>query len=335
MKSRMILACVMLTVLIGCAKKAAAPQIAGWVENTSEKQILGFKYPQGWVMVQDGSGRYTAYSSQEVVERFYDYTVKGIDGARLIVSLEKMDTLRTLDEQINRRKNELSGSGFDISEVTARAVQAVPGTMVHYSGFVDAKNKLEALELVAVKDSMLCTVKYEAFNKFFPAYQMVFDTAVATFRFPVSAKDMKPEDLAKPSATFKPSENEVLKLSMPDNFNTGLPQVKAPVVFSMELKGYREDCTLRIDVMPAQKLAVEKVVEQNAKFYKELSRGETTLDGQKAVFINYSPVKGINSRVYFTVKNDKIYRITFNYFAAMKADFLPVFEKIVGSIVIK
>ena len=77
MKSRMILACVMLTVWIGCAKKAAAPQIAGWVENTSEKQILGFKYPQGWVMVQDGSGRYTAYSSQEVVERFYDYTVKG------------------------------------------------------------------------------------------------------------------------------------------------------------------------------------------------------------------------------------------------------------------
>ena len=35
------------------------------------------------------------------------------------------------------------------------------------------------------------------------------------------------------------------------------------------------------------------------------------------------------------VKNDKIYRIIFNYFTAMKADFLPVFEKTVGSIVAK
>jgi hypothetical protein len=37
---------------------------------------------------------------------------------------------------------------------------------------------------------------------------------------------------------------------------------------------------------------------------------------------------------YFTVRTQDLL-ITFNYFAAMKADFLPVFEKIVGSIVIK
>jgi hypothetical protein len=335
MKTRILLACVMLSVWIGCAKKAEAPKIAGYVENTGEKQILGFKYPQGWVIVQDGSGRYTAYSSQEVVERFYDYTVKGKDGGRLIVSLERMDTLRTLDESINREKNNLSGSGFDISEVAAKPVGGVPGTQVHYSGFVDAKNKLEAIEVVAVKDSFLCTIKYEAFNKFFPACQSVFDTALATFRFPVSAKDLKPEDLAKPSSKFKTFENNVLKLSLPDNFDASSLQAKAPVEFSLEVKGYRADCTIRIDVMPAKKLSIEKVVEQNAKFYKEMSRGETTIDGQKSAFLNYSPAKGINSRVYFMVKNDKIYRIIFNYFAEMKADFLPAFEKTVGSIVAK
>jgi hypothetical protein len=335
MKTRILLACLLLTVWIGCAKKAEAPKIAGYVENTGDRQILGFKYPQGWVIVQDGSGRYTAYSSQDVVERFYDYTVKGRDGGRLIVSMEKMDTLRTLDESINRLKNDLSGSGFDISEITAKSVQNVPGTQVHYSGFVDAKNKLEAIVVVAVKDSFLCTVKYEAFNKFFPGYRSVFDTALATFRFPVSAKDMKPEDLAKPSTTFKPFENNLIKLSMPDNFNPSFPQVKTPVEFSMELKGYRADCTLRIDVMPAQKLSIEKIVEQNAKFYKESSRGEVTVDGLKSTFLNYSPAKGINSRVYFMVKNDKIYRVIFNYFAEMKAEFLPAFEKTIGSITVK
>jgi hypothetical protein len=336
MKRRVILASMMLVALIGCSKKADKPQIAGWAENTAEKQILGFRYPQGWMMVQDGSGRYTVYSSQEVVERFYDYTVRGIDGARLTVSLEKMDTLKTLDETINRMKNDLSGSGFDISEVIAKPIQGVPGMQVHFSGFVDAKNKLEALEAVAVKDSFLCTIKYEAFNKFFPAYQMVFDSALATFRFPVSAKDMKPEDLAKVSDKFKPFENNLLKISMPDNFEPSFPQVKAPVEFSMEIKGYRQDSFIRIDILPAQKLALEKVVEQNAKFFqKELSRGEGTVGGFKSVFINYSPAKGINSRVYFAVNNDKIYRIIFNYFAEMKSGYLPAFEKTIGSLAIK
>jgi hypothetical protein len=38
------------------------------------------------------------------------------------------------------------------------------------------------------------------------------------FPLPVSAKDMKPEDLAKPSATFKPYET-ITSLSIPDDFD--------------------------------------------------------------------------------------------------------------------
>jgi hypothetical protein len=65
------------------------------------------------------------------------------------------------------------------------------------------------------------------------------------------------------------------------------------------------------------------------------SRGAVTLDGVKSEYLNYSMVKGVQSRVYFMVKNDKIYRIIFNYYAVMKADFLPAFEKTVGSLVVK
>ena len=335
MKRILLLACLGSVILAGCSQKAPKPQISGWTENTGDIQLPGFKYPQGWMMTAEGGSRYTAYSSQDVIDRFYDYTVKGKDGARLIVWYDRMDTLKTLDESIDALKNTLTASGFDISEVKAKPVNGLSGTAVHYSGFVDARNKLEAIQVLAVNDSFLCTIKFEAFNKFFPTYQMILDTAIATFRFPVSRKDMKPEDLAKPSTVFKTYEDNACKISIPDNFNAAPGQTKAPVEYSLDIKGERQDCTLRIDVMPAQNLSIEKVIEQNAKFYKETSRGETSIDGQRSIFLNYSPVRGVNSRVYFVVKNNKIYRIIFNYFGAMKADFLPAFEKTVGSLVIK
>ena len=45
--------------------------------------------------------------------------------------------------------------------------------------------------------------------------------------------------------------------------------------------------------------------------------------------------KDVASRAYFVVKNDKIYRVIFNYYAPAKKDFLPAFEKSVASIRIK
>jgi hypothetical protein len=335
MKRTLLLACLCATIWMGCAKDASKTQIAGWTENTSDIQLPGFKYPQGWVMRSEGGSRYTVYSSQEVIDRFYDITVKGKDGARLDVWYDRMDTLKTLDQTVDELKNTLSQSGFDISEVTAKALRGVPGTAVHYSGFVDAKNKLEAVQVQAVKDSFLLTIKYQAFNKFFASCQPALDSAVATFRFPVSVKDMKPEDLAKPSLTFKSYEDQRCQVTLPENFEAAPAAIKAPVEYTLLIKGYRQDCTIQVDLLPAQNLALDKVLEQNAKFYKETSRGEAAIDGQKAVFLNYSLVKGVNSRVYFTVKNDKIVRIIFNYVGNMKADFLPAFEKTVGSFRLK
>ena len=59
------------------------------------------------------------------------------------------------------------------------------------------------------------------------------------------------------------------------------------------------------------------------------------IDGLKAYYLNYSPSRDIESRAYFTVKNDHVYRILFNYFQPLRKDFLPTFEKTVASIHIK
>jgi hypothetical protein len=83
---------------------------------------------------------------------------------------------------------------------------------------------------------------------------------------------------------------------------------------------------------PSKKLSLEKVVEQNSKFFRSSYKGNTTIGGEKATYLNYSLVKNVDSRVYFVVKNDKIFRIIFNYYSPMKNDFLPAFEKVIASI---
>ncbi len=329
-----LLACMALAVFVGCSQKARQAGIQGWEQYSNTDLRVGFKYPAGWIL-DPQANRYTVYSSQEVIDRFLDPEMKGKDGARLVITFDKMDTLKTLDQAIDALRTTLTESNLDISEVVPRPIQGQPGTQFHYSGALPGNNRLEALQAVAVKDSFLCTIKFEAFNKFFTAYQMVFDSVVASVLLPESKKKMSPEDESKPSADFFPFDNQYLKIMYPTNFTCETPAPKAPVLFSLEIKGVRQDCNLRIDILPAQNLGLDKVVEQNAKFYKETSRGEATVDGNKVVFLNYTPVKGIQSRVYFMVKGDKIYRILFNYYSAMKADFLPAFEKTVGSLVSK
>jgi hypothetical protein len=334
MTKRLLLACASLALILGCSQKTGQSKIAAWEQYTNTDLRVGFRYPAGWVLDPQGN-RFTAYSSNDVIERFLDPEMKGKDGSRLVIAFDKMDTLKTLDQAIEAARNTLTQSGFDISEVTPRQIQGKPGTQLHYSGFVDAKNKFEALQAIVIQDSFLCTIKFEAFNKFFQEGVQAFDTALVSVMLPESKKKLSPEDEAKPSPDFMPYDGPQVKLSYPKNFNVETPAPKAPVLFSLDVKGLRQDCNIRLDVLPAQNLALDKVIEQNAKFYKETSRGETVIDGAKAVFLNYSQVKGIQSRVYFMVKNDKIYRILFNYFGAMKADFLPAFEKTVASIALK
>jgi len=54
-----------------------------------------------------------------------------------------------------------------------------------------------------------------------------------------------------------------------------------------------------------------------------------------ATYLDYRPVKDINSRVYFLVKNDRLYRVIFNYYTPMKEKYISTFEKVVTSIKVK
>jgi hypothetical protein len=318
----------------GCGKKQGSLQIAGWELYQDTYYGISFKYPQGWPVTQE-AGRFSIYSSQDVINRFYDFTAKGPDGVRIIVSAQKMDTLQTLDQQVAQLSTTLQGFGFDITATEPAALAGMPGTLVHYRGAVDAKNVIEAVQVTAISDSTLFSVKFEAFNQLFAPGKAVFDTVAATLHVPKPKSEMTQEELAAPAPDFIKFENDRLSIQHPSNFEAAVPKAKAPTEFAMDIKGYRQDSFVHIDVIPAKGLSAEKVVEQNAKFFRETSRGTATVSGVSTTFINYSQVKDIQSRVYFLVKNDKLYRVIFNYYAPMRNVYLPAFEKTVGSLVVK
>jgi hypothetical protein len=337
MKARIgILLAVAVTVplFLGCGEKQVVPQITAWDRYEDPYYSIAFKYPQGWPLVPE-AGRFSIFSSQDVVERFYDFTLKGKDGARLVVSSRKMEPLESLDQYIAQLRTDLGNSGFDITAADPTTLGGIPATLVHYRGAVDRDNVIEAIQVSAVRDSMLFVVKYEAFNKVFTPCKAALDTVLATLTLPRPKVAGSPEEAPAPSTEFAKFENQRLSISYPANFETSFPGYKAPTEFSMDIKGYRQDSSVRIDIMPAEGLAADKVVEQNAKFYRENSRGKATIDGVVTTYLNYSQRGDIQSRVYFLVKNDKVYRIILNYYAPMRASYLSAFEKTVNSLVIK
>jgi hypothetical protein len=319
--------------LIGCSKKPTAANITGWEHFQDPYFKVHFTIPQGWQKVTEGT-KVGFYTSQDALQKFYDPTAKeGKDGAQLSVKYEKLDTLKPLETYMDDLKNDLTASGYSVQAVEPSKIEDAPASRITYSGRFDEKNKVSVIRTLAIKDSMLYTVSYEAFNDFFEPYQVVVDSFLASVELP--KPKAVPANPAVPSSEFETFSNSILDISYPNNFETVSPPPSGEVQFMLQVQGYRKDSNMLIDVRPAKKLTVDKVVEQNAKFFKPTSRGETKIDGLKALYLNYSPAKEIESRVYFVVKEDKVYRVILNYYQPARKDFLPAFEKAVASIRIK
>lgn len=326
-------ALVILIGITGCSKKEPLPPIAEWETNQDPYFKVQFDYPKGWIKGGE-SGMISFTSSEAAATKFSDPTSREApDGAQIVVRYEKLDSVKALEAYVISDTTDLSSSGFSVHAVEQTTVDGVPALKFGYSGRYTEKTVIEAVRLYTLKDSVLYKATFWGFNDYFAPWTNVMDKFIATAVLP-RAKAAKVDE-SIPSTVYETISNDVLSLSYPNNFNPTMPAPKGDVVFTMMLAGYRNDSNVLVDVRPAKKLTVEKVVEQNVKFYKPTSTGETTIDGLKAPYLNYSMTKNVASRVYFVVKNDKIYRVIFNYYEPMKKDFLPAFEKSVASLRIK
>ncbi|HNW58502.1 MAG TPA: hypothetical protein PKI62_02355 [bacterium] len=323
-----------LLLLIGCGKKQEVTTVSAFEKFQEPFLRISFSHPQGWQLQQDGP-KVGFYSSADGLYKFNPYSIEGKDAARVIVNLDKMDTLKTLDAVIRSVNSDLTSSGFDVTAPVDKKLADLNGKLLHYRGALDGKNIISGDEVVAIKDSMLYTVIYEGFNKMYEGNKAALDTVLASLHLPVAQVQAPGVDPALPAEEFDVFENNFLKISYPVNFQPSPATVKDPVQFALTIYGYRKDSGIYIDVRPAQKLTLDKLVAQNAAKFKESGRGIATVDGVPATWLNYAGGKDITSRVYFFVKNDKFFRVIVNTYQPMKSAFQPAFDKMVASLVTK
>jgi len=341
MKMRLTISMLLLAVallVLSCSKKKEYPLITEWDKYSDQFSGLSFTYPKGWLINADGS-RVAITASYEAAERFLDPRAEDkreddLD-IQIIVSRARLDSLESLDETVNTYAKERARESFAVKPTETIMIDSTDARKFSYVGDYkeDKTAKVSTTRVYAIRDSVVYNLEYAAFNDLFVPYSYLMDTLISSIRLPRPKVKAVDADPSLPSTTFTDFSNNYLRISYPDNFDATTPSVKGEMKFSFEIKGYRQDCTVRIDILPAKGLAVEKVFEQNqGKFSRVSGKGQTTIAGAKALFLNYSPARDIGSRAYFLVKNDQVYRIIMNFYAPKRADFLPAFEKTVGSL---
>lgn len=318
----------------GCSKKPDIPPVKEWAAFSDPYQHIGFSYPKGWTLKPEGS-LVVAFSIAAAEKKFLDPMSAGADGAKVEVIKERLDSLISPEASIEAFAKEYRGYGFKVEDVNITEVAGLPAKGIEYSGKYTKDSKLHAVRVAVRKDSTMYTLTYAAFNDYYEPYKMALDSLLSSMSFPTPATAAGGVDPSLPSTNFVPFDNFAVSIQIPENFDPSMPRPKGDVKFSMDIKGYRQDCTIHIDILPSKGLSLEKAVEQNLKFYKPTSRGETKLDGQKAMYLNYSPAKNISSRAYFVVKGDKMARVIVNIYQPMRDQFLPAFEKSIASLKIK
>jgi hypothetical protein len=327
--------CLVLTAFVmfsGCGgpgKKA----VMEWTMYQDPYFPCSFQYPQGWHAMNE-SEKVAIYSHQEGAQKFFDPSTKGEGGSQLMISFERSND-RSLESALNTFRDEMTASGFVLQSTDARTIGELPAYLVTYTGRFDERTRLTGVRLITIRDSVLYFLGYAGFDDSYDVYQASFDTLCNSFVFPKPRVADKNVDPSLPSDRFISYSSDLLSISYPDNFEPTLPAPKGEVTFSLELKGYRQDCTIRIDVFPAKGLTLEKVFEQNGKFYKATAAGDIAVNGVPFRHLRYSPAKGIESRVFFGVKNDKVWRIISNVYQPLKAKLNPAFEQTIQSLRIK
>ncbi|MBN1398276.1 MAG: hypothetical protein JXA06_09630 [Bacteroidetes bacterium] len=339
MKSKIFFILIAAAVLIsGCSDKTV--EVKEWVQYQDQFFRVSFNYPQGWIVVPEPT-KIVASSSGEAAEKFFDRDPRKADGVQVVIASERSDTLQDYADYVSSFKALKVSEGYKVSEIEDAKLDGLDAKKVTFSGLVAENTRMKAVLIATLKDSTIYYVQYSAFNEMYEPYKPIFDTILTTIVLPQKVIIPKGVNPAIPVDQTEKYSDSFIQLEYPANFGSnGLSpkgDILSAVRFAGNREGMRNDCSIDIDIRPAKGLALQKVVEQNSKFFNPKSRGETNISGEKSIYLNYNPprVKNIDSRVYFIVKNDKIYRIILNYYAPMRKDFLPPFEKVVASIRLK
>jgi hypothetical protein len=278
-----------------------------------------------------GSAVFT--TSPDVVAKFQD-PASGLEGGMVTAEIIKLDG-RTADAAVQAGKDALRAAWQTI-EVQPDAPMTVSGKQavsVKYTVPVTSKKKILGNDIFVTGDTAVYKISTLAFGDDQATINSaIFAAMIASFELPLVVAKSADHWVASPN--LETYTSAFFTMQYPDNLEF-VQVAKGDKDLAMEMRADRRDCSIHIDVFGAKKLSVDKVWEQNKGKYKAKGTGTTTIDGEKAFWVDYTPMASITSRAYFVVKNDKVIRTTVNYFAPQKEIYFTVFENSVKSIKLK
>lgn len=331
MKSILIVGTIFLLAVAGCEKKVE-PVLVGQMSEYHDPGY-GFKiqYPADWKQLGT-TGKAVFARSQEVSSKFLDPTT-GEEGGQVTVEVLKLAGKPAADV-IAISKAELDSlPTITVSPAEQLTLAGKPSVKIPYVIKVTSKTNITGYEIYVEGDTAVYRLEFEGYGDQYGAHAAVFDTMLRSFAPPVVVQ--KKPDVWAASGNMETYTSNFFTMQIPDNLEVSDVKKGPKDDLAMERRADRLDCSIHVDVFGAQKLPVEKVWDQNKGRYNIKGSGQAKIDGENALWGDYSPRKDIGSRVYFVVKNDKVVRVTINYFAPQKEIYFPVFEKCVSSIKLK
>lgn len=316
--------------LAGCGgEKKMEPVAAGEMAEYKDPGVgFSISYPKGWIQnAQVGQALF--YNAQGVEEKFRTPTDPGPIGVEISVRVTK-----TSDPTgaMNSLKNEWSQGGIQVGQEQTVAAGEAQGVKVPFTANYGEGAIVHSHHVFITADSALYDLGFSGFGDYYNAYAGVFDAVLKSFQLPKPKE--KGADETLPSETFVEYDAKMFTFKYPENFNFTNPS-KGKNELVIGLRGVRLDCNILIDVFGAQGLSLDKVVDQNKAKYPGASIGQATVGGEAAKTLTLSASKDVSRRVYFAVKNDKVVRITMDWFKPQSTNYLAAYETVINSIKFK
>jgi hypothetical protein len=323
--------------LVSCSKKKVIP-IGEFESYQDQAYAFGISYPKDWIRNAEVGRRVRIYSSFDAQDRFLDPTGSKRAGMYIEVGIDTTKG-QTLDAYAKDVEQDMAGI-WTVKPVEQTTLGDQPAIKIPFTIPIDSRNQVVGYRVAAMKNDVITYVEVSGFSGVFDDYKLIIDTSLTTVRFGRLMTAKSKEDISKPSETFETYKGEFFDLEYPSNFEYRLPK-KPNTDIVMDLKGYREDCTMKIEVSDAKNLTVDKVVAQNGSIlqkagYKTKKKVSVTIDGNKGTLIDLTYTKGdVDSRAYYTVKNNKLYFIFLTWYRPQAIVYIPTFEKMVASLKLK
>lgn len=318
--------------IYSCGEKKAVVEIKDLKTYSDPGFGFGINYPSNWMSQNLLGDRFLTYTSKEGLKRFRKYDAEGEAAAKIEIMALKLNEGQTIDTVMARKFFEPS----QYSAPAPVAIDGVKGFKQTYS--FDLNDGVFNGEIYyAQKDPTVVTViTFEAFGGTFDKYKDKFAEILNSVKL-AAVQERKVDTVKKvveappPSSNLVNSKGEGFSIMVPDNFDIKSPKISGALKSYLFTGERRADCDIRVDIFDASKGKLDKIAQDNKSKHGNAEPKATTFAGEKAYQFEYSPVAQVKSRVFYVVKNAKLFRITMNWFAGEEASYKPIFEKSLSS----